>query len=61
MKTGIRMKFGVCVPRDYQEALKFDELNGNMLWQDANKTELEKLYEYDSFESKGKGLVTPDG
>ena len=61
MKTGIRIKFGVRIPRDFQEALQFDELNGNTLWQDANKTELEKLHEYDSFESKGKGTVTPDG
>ena len=30
MKTGIRIKFGVRVPRDMQEAMTFDNVNDNM-------------------------------
>ena len=28
-------KFGIKVPRHWNEAVKFDEENGNTLWQDA--------------------------
>ncbi len=61
MKTGIRIKFGVRVPRTIQEAIKLDELNGNDLWKAASKTELGKLYEYNAFKSLGTSLATPQG
>ena len=31
----IRFKFGVQVPRDFNEALKLDAENGNNLWKEA--------------------------
>ena len=28
-------EFGIAIPRTYEEAIKFDEANGNKLWQNA--------------------------
>ena len=33
-------KFGIKVPRDWNEAIKFDSKNGNMVWQDAMQKEM---------------------
>ena len=57
-------KFGVQIPRDSREAKKLDEQNGNTLWQDANRTELKKLGEYNTFKDlghKNRGAKAPAG
>jgi hypothetical protein len=50
---------GVQVPRNSNEARMLDKKNGNTKWQDAEKKELEQLYEYNTFEDKGKGAAAP--
>mgnify|MGYP002062736192 FL=1 len=32
---GPKYKYGICVPKDYKEAVDLDKANGNTLWQDA--------------------------
>ena len=48
-KEGPKYQFGVRVPRNYKEALELDKLNGNTLWQDACKTEVNQINEYKTF------------
>ena len=38
-----RSKFGIAMPRDYGEAVMLDRENGNSLWQDAIKKEMNKV------------------
>ena len=47
-----RLKFGVQVPRTVKEAINFDKINNNTLWQDAIKKEMQALYESACFEFK---------
>ena len=54
-------QFGVRVPRHSTEARILDENNGNTKWQDAEKTELSQLFEYDTFKDFGKDGTAPDG
>jgi hypothetical protein len=42
------------IPRNYKEAIEFDEWNGNTKWQDANRLEHGQLAEYEVFLDKGK-------
>ena len=39
----IKYKFGVRIPKDYNEALRFNKENNNILWQDATRTELDQI------------------
>ena len=55
MRHATRIKYGVRVPKDYEEAKRFDELNGNTLWIDSVKLEMDQIYDYGTVESKGKG------
>ena len=51
------------MPHDHKEAAKFDEENGNTLWQDAKKKEIKGLDDYSTFRDHGhkdKSKV-PDG
>ena len=45
--------FGVKVPRNHEQAVKFDEENGNTLWQEAEAKEIEQMFEYNVFEDRG--------
>ena len=54
-------KYGFQVPRNHDEALRIDEKFGNTNWQDAEKLEILQLFEYDSFENKGRGAPIPEG
>ena len=49
-----KYKYGFAIPRNYKEALEFDERNGNTKWQDANAMEHDQLSEYEVFIDKGK-------
>ena len=44
-----RIKFGVRIMRNHEEAMEFDRKNSNTKWADAEKLELNQLYEYKSF------------
>ena len=48
-------KFGVQVPRNHDQAMELDRLNGNTLWRDAEGRELGQIDEYEAFEDKGIG------
>jgi hypothetical protein len=48
-----KYKFGYRVPKDYEEALKLDELNQNTKWEDATITEMSQLKEYECFIDAG--------
>jgi hypothetical protein len=42
-----KYKFGYRIPKDYEEALKLDELNQNTKWKDATITKMSQLKEYE--------------
>ena len=54
--------FGVKVPRNHQQAVQFDEENGNRLWQEAEAKEIGQMFEYNVFEDRGhrSTAVAPD-
>ena len=53
-KTSPKYMFGFQIPRNYAEALKLDEQNGNTRWQDCTKLELQQLQGYKCFRDQGK-------
>ncbi|MGH3056064.1 MAG: hypothetical protein ACRDL7_13910, partial [Gaiellaceae bacterium] len=57
----IVMKYGVQVPRTPKEAEELDVKNGNSLWKEAIKREMDQIFEYETFIDHGKGASTPDG
>jgi hypothetical protein len=48
-----KYKFGYRIPKDYEEALKLDELNQNTKWEDATITKMSQLKEYKCFIDAG--------
>ena len=56
-----RYKYGYEVPRTYDQAVRLDQRNANTKWQDATKTEMAQLDEYDTFKDLGKDAKPPDG
>src|SRR5688572_32283249 len=56
-KNETKIKFGIEVPRGYKDALRLDEQNGNTLWQDAIKTELDQINSYGTFKDHKKILL----
>jgi Reverse transcriptase (RNA-dependent DNA polymerase) len=53
-------KFGYRVPRNHNEAVEIDALNGDRKWQDAEKLELSRIDEYNTFINKGKAQFDRD-
>jgi hypothetical protein len=49
-----KYKFGIRIPRTVTEAREFDTRNGNSLWEDAMKSEIDALNAYDTFINKGR-------
>jgi hypothetical protein len=47
--AGIKYKFGIQVPKGYKNTIDLDKKNGNQLWQEAIKTELKQLTDYQTF------------
>jgi hypothetical protein len=47
--ASIKYKFGIQVPKGTKNAIDLDKKNGNQLWQEAIKTELKKLTDYQTF------------
>ena len=60
-KNAIKYKFGVRIPRSFREAKELDKANGNTLWQDALKKELDQIKAYQTFKDLGKGAKIPHG
>ena len=58
-----RYMFGVRIPKNHKEAEKLDRDNGNTLWADAIKKELQCLFDYKTFKDIGHADVTsvPEG
>ena len=56
LRTATRIKYRIKIPRDHTEATAFDKANGNSLWADAEKLELDQLllYEYKTFRTRGQ-------
>ena len=54
-------QYGYQVPRNHDEAVFIDERMGNTKWQDAEKLEMQQLFEYDTFKDLGKGTPIPSG
>ena len=49
--------FGVKVPRNHDQAVQFDEDNGDTLWQDAEKKEIDQMFEYNVFDDRGHRVI----
>jgi hypothetical protein len=46
-------KFGIQVPRNHDQAMEIDQMNGNRLWRDGEERELEQIDEYEAFMDMG--------
>jgi hypothetical protein len=58
-----KYKYGYEVPRDYQDAMRLDKINGNNKLKIAAKLELEQIDEYSTFEDVGlkEKVRAPEG
>lgn len=54
-------KFGELVPRNYREARRYDEMNGDTGWGDAEIVEISQLREYKAYHSLGRNPIIPEG
>ena len=52
-RTSPKYMYGFRVPRDYKEALEFDDQNGNNMWADATVLEMNQLHAYEVFIDEG--------
>jgi hypothetical protein len=62
--AGIKYKFGIQVPRvskGTKNAIDLDKKNGNQFWQEAIKTELKQLTDYQIFMVLDSGEDIPTG
>jgi hypothetical protein len=59
--TGIKYKFGIQVPKGIKNAINLDKKNGNNLWEEAIKTELKQLTDYQTFIVLDSGESIPNG
>jgi hypothetical protein len=47
--TGTKYEFGIQVPKEINSAINLDMKNSNNLWEEANKTELKQITDYQTF------------
>jgi hypothetical protein len=47
--TSIKYKFGIHVPKGIKNAINLDKKNGKNLWEEAIKTKLKQLTDYEIF------------
>jgi hypothetical protein len=59
--AGIKCKFGIQVPKGIKNEIDLDKKNGNQLWQEAFKTELKQLTDYQTFIVLDSGEDIPTG
>ena len=57
----VDVKYGVRIPQTVQEALAFDKENGNNLWAEAVKAEIDSLKKMQCFSFFHPGTQPPDG
>ena len=55
-RNQVRYKFGVQAPQTYKEVLSMDKENGNTLWQEAVRWELDHIMSYKCFRCIGIGV-----
>jgi hypothetical protein len=55
------IKNGIQVPKGIKNAIDLDKKNGNQLWQEAIKTELKQLKDYQTFILLDSGEDIPTG
>jgi hypothetical protein len=60
-KTCKKYMYGIEIPRNYEDCIRLDKLNGNDKWKDATKLEMGQLHEYDTFHDKGVGTTPGEG
>ena len=53
--------YGFQVPRNHEQAMELDRINGNSRWRDAELAELSQINEYETFVDKGIGYVPGPG
>ena len=53
--------YGYEVPRNYEQAERLDEKNGNTKWVNATKLELAQIDEYNTFEDIGADAHPGEG
>jgi hypothetical protein len=59
-RSAPKYKYGFEVPKNYEDAIRLDKINGNNKWMDAIKTELGQIDEYNTFKDFGhKDKVRP--
>jgi hypothetical protein len=58
--ASIKYKFGIQVPKGIKNAIDLDKKNGNQLWQEAIKTELKQLTDYQTIivQDSGEDILT---
>ena len=56
-----KYKYGVKIPRNYNESFMFDKENKNTLWQDATELEMRHMAGYKVFKDMGKYAPIPEG
>ena len=54
-----KFKYGHEVPKDFKHAVEIDQRNGNTLWQDATRLELESMESYQVFKDTGHKATPP--
>src|SRR5687767_15417831 len=57
--TRAKYQYGYEVPKDFKHALEIDQCNGNTLWQDTTKLELESMEDYQVFKDTGLQATPP--
>ena len=58
-RTRAKFKYGYEVPKDFRHAVEIDQRNGNTLWQDATKLEMESMEDYQVFKDTGMNATPP--
>jgi hypothetical protein len=59
--ASVKYKFGIQVPKGIKNEIDLDKKNENQLWQEAIKTELEQLIDYQTFIVINSGKNIPTG
>jgi hypothetical protein len=59
--TNTKYKFGIQVPEGIKNAINLGKKNGNNLWEEAIKTELKQLTDYETFIVLDSGEDIPKG
>src|SRR5687768_7881260 len=58
-RTRAKYKYGFEVPKDFKHAIEIDQRNGNTLWQNATKLEMESMEDYQVFKDTGMNVTPP--